>query len=83
MDPPDFICSKCGGAMEVGMIADQSYGAALQSRWFEGNAKETLWSGLKTDGEAVYPVTTYRCKDCSYLESYALKENARQKSIFE
>lgn len=77
-----IICSKCEGAMDIGIIADNTYGGQLQSRWLEGEAKESFWTGLKTDGTAEFKIVTYRCGNCGYLESYALDE-AQKKSIFE
>ena len=74
LNPPDFICGKCGGAMEIGAIADNTYGANLQSRWVEGEPKESFWTGLKTSGKAQFKIETYRCAGCGYLESYATEE---------
>ncbi|HEX8197373.1 MAG TPA: PF20097 family protein [Pyrinomonadaceae bacterium] len=84
MNPPDFICMKCGGAMEIGTIVDQTAGGKMQSRWLEGEPKESFWAGgLQTDGKEKYKVETYRCQNCGYLESYAIEVDTRKKSIFE
>jgi ribosomal protein L37E len=82
MQAPDFICTKCEGAMEVGIIIDHTYGAITQSSWVEGKPERSIWTGLKTSGKEQYNVQTYRCQSCGYLESYAVGE-AVKKSIFE
>jgi len=33
-----------------------------------------VWTGLKTKDREVYPLTSYRCERCGYLELYALPE---------
>lgn len=76
-NPPSFVCGKCQGAMEIGVIADQTYGGKLQSRWLEGKPNESFWTGLTTEGDAQLKVVTYRCQDCGYLESYAFDEERK------
>lgn len=84
MNPPDFICIKCGGAMEIGAIIDHTNGGKMQSRWVEGEPIESFWrGGIQTDGKEKYKVETYRCQNCGYLESYAVEVDTRKKSIFE
>jgi hypothetical protein len=30
-----------------------------------------MWTGLKLKGHETFPVTSYRCEKCGYLEAYA------------
>jgi hypothetical protein len=64
-------CPKCGGEMERGFIADQTYGGVLPSKWIEGAPESSFWTGVKTRGKVDVEVSTYRCAECGYLESYA------------
>lgn len=62
-------CPKCGGEMETGVTLDAyDVGMYNQSKWSEGMTK-TLGIFVGHKGEK--QITTYRCKICGYLESYA------------
>jgi hypothetical protein len=71
------ICPKCRGAMEVGFILDNSYGARLVSSWVEGKPERSKFLGFQQPGSArvgkkrTIETSTYRCTGCGYLESYA------------
>jgi len=52
--------------MEKGFIGDKET-MSRESRQNWGTGINALGSGLDNP----YPVTTFRCKDCGYLESYA------------
>jgi hypothetical protein len=67
---PAPVCVKCAGAMQEGFIPDNTYGEVMQSAWVAGRA-ETGWFGKKVDGKETYPIRTFRCTQCGYLESYA------------
>jgi rubredoxin len=67
-------CPKCGGAMTDGFIVDKTYGGADVPRWVEGEPKKSIWVGLKLGGTKPIEVTTWRCRRCGYLESYAPEE---------
>lgn len=61
-------CPKCGGEMEKGLIADQGYLIAIKSSW----GSELRMGGILNFGlENKKEITTFRCKSCGYLESYA------------
>lgn len=61
------ICPKCTGEMTKGMIGDrESLDNELRQTW--GKNINWLGTGL-TDS---VPVTTFRCDQCGYLESFAL-----------
>jgi hypothetical protein len=57
--------------MEEGFIVDVGYGASSVPKFVTGRPQKSIWTGLKLRGRAQLPVTTYRCRRCGYLESYA------------
>ena len=57
--------------MEEGFIVDDTYGGVVQSKWAEGEPRFSYWAGVRVPRKARHPVTTYRCTQCGYLESYA------------
>ena len=57
--------------MERGFIIDEGYGKRTVPRWVLGEAEVSVWTGLKIRGKDKLDVTTYRCRRCGYLESYA------------
>ena len=65
-------CPRCSGAMEAGYTVDVGYGSTSVPKWVGGEPASSFWSsGLKLRGKEQLPVTTYRCRRCGYLESYA------------
>ena len=71
MRSDDPECPKCRAPMEAGFVLDQTYGAMTQSAWIEGAPERSFWTGVKLKGHQRLPVTTFRCPDCGFLESYA------------
>ena len=69
--PKSLNCLRCSGAMEAGYVVDEGYGTRTVSKWIEGTPEASMWTGLKLRGKDKLDVTTYRCKRCGYLESYA------------
>jgi Domain of unknown function (DUF6487) len=61
-------CPKCGGAMTEGFILDRVSGGDRQSRWIEGTADPSFWTGIKTSGLKQYKLTAYRCDGCGFVE---------------
>lgn len=57
--------------MEPGYIVDEGHGTRTVAKWIAGEPERSMWTGLKTRGKAKLDVTTYRCRRCGYLESYA------------
>jgi hypothetical protein len=57
--------------MEGGYLIDTAYGGTVLPKWAEGEPKKSIWTGLKLRGKEQLEVTTYRCRRCGYLESYA------------
>ena len=64
-------CPRCSGSMEPGYIIDESYGKFGPEKWVEGTPEWSVWTGLKLRGKAKLEVSTYRCRSCGFLESYA------------
>jgi uncharacterized Zn finger protein len=65
-------CPKCSGKMEPGFIKDEGYGTVHPSKWVAGPPEKSFWTGTRTRGRKQVQVTTFRCGECGYLESYAL-----------
>ena len=57
--------------MEAGFIVDEGYGTRTVANWIAGEPEKSMWTGLKTRGKDKREITTYRCRRCGYLESYA------------
>jgi hypothetical protein len=58
--------------MELGIVLDKGhYNLPSASEWLEGQPETSFWSGLKMKGHQKFPVRSYRCPRCGYLESYA------------
>ena len=72
-DSPGKACEKCAGVMESGFVADFTYGAVIQNIWMEGDYEKN-WLGAKIKNKKKYLVETFRCTNCGYLESFAVKE---------
>ena len=64
-------CPRCGGSMETGYTIDVGYGTKAVPKWVAGEPQKSIWTGLKVGGKDQLEVTTYRCRRCGYLESYA------------
>jgi hypothetical protein len=70
-------CPRCRGRMEPGYVMDRGdQNSRHAAQWVEGPPERSFWTGLKLKDRAVLPVTTYRCAECGYLESYATVESA-------
>ena len=69
-------CPYCEKEMERGFLLDFTRNAVINSRWQAGDPQDQKFFGLKTGGvklnkKRTLPVSSYRCSDCGYLESYA------------
>jgi hypothetical protein len=67
------ICPKCQHPMNLGFIAPRSVESSDITRWVEGEPERSFWKSLKVPPEKIFPVTTYRCVSCGFLEAYALR----------
>jgi hypothetical protein len=58
--------------MEAGFVLDhEAHATMTQSAWIEGSPEPSFWTGIQLKGRQRLLVTTYRCRGCGYLESYA------------
>jgi hypothetical protein len=57
--------------MDTGYLLDEGYGKRGPIKWIEKAPEVSMWTGLKLRGRRNIYVTTYRCGQCGYLESYA------------
>lgn len=72
MNVKNLKCLRCGNAMEPGFVMDRAhYSVPTVASWVEGAPERSIWSGLKTQGRDTFPVISYRCEQCGYLEAYA------------
>jgi len=66
-----LTCPRCQGTMEAGYTIDVGYGTKSVPKWVAGEPQKSIWTGLKLSGKDQLDVSTYRCRRCGYLESYA------------
>ncbi len=66
--------------MIEGFIADYTYGSSshsvVQNVWLDGKF-ESNWMGAKVKDKRKFLMTTFRCENCGYLESYATEEKEK------
>jgi acetone carboxylase gamma subunit len=69
-----ILCPKCNIQMHQGYILDAMYGnlVTTSSKWSEGKPKKILSFALSSADTKSMEITTYRCPECGYLESYAV-----------
>ena len=67
----DRKCSKCSGTMQIGFLADRTYGAVVAAAWVEGVPEKKWIGGVKLADKRAYLLDMWRCASCGYLESYA------------
>jgi uncharacterized C2H2 Zn-finger protein len=68
-----ILCPKCNIQMQQGYILDSMYGnlVTTTSKWSKGKPKKILTFALPSTEKKSIEITTYRCPECGYLESYA------------
>jgi hypothetical protein len=64
-------CPKCGKDMECGMLLDRNYTSCRSQQW-QGNC-----GGDGDEFSTLFDVTTFKCTDCGFLESYACDGNSK------
>jgi len=70
--------------MESGWVPDNTQAGLQHQSWTPGEPQPSLWTGLKVERkDRVIPVTTFRCPNCGYLESYAIPESQNSVSVSE
>ena len=60
--------------MSDGFITDQGHGVIVVPNWVEGPPRKSAWTGVRLSGRARSEVSTWRCRRCGLLESYAIEE---------
>jgi len=69
-------CTRCHAHMECGWVPDNTHAGLQQENWSPGEPQPSFWTGLKVKKkDIVIPVTTFRCPNCGYLESYAISQS--------
>jgi hypothetical protein len=72
MSVASLTCPRCQGHMDEGVTLDRIHrGMNTVTQWIEGAPEKSFWTGLKMKGKEQFPVKTFRCERCGYLESYA------------
>ena len=61
--------------MESGWVPDNTYGGLQRENWCPGEPQPSFWTSLKAEIDKFIPVTTFRCPNCGYLESYAIPQS--------
>jgi predicted Zn-ribbon and HTH transcriptional regulator len=70
-----LICSKCKGEMIEGYIPDfETRDFSSRSVWVEGKPGKSFLTGTQAFKETKINIKTFRCKNCGFLESYAINE---------
>jgi predicted nucleic-acid-binding Zn-ribbon protein len=77
MGTENFNCSKCGGQMAKGFIADYSEASYFPTYWIEGEpVNRTLLgiqgSNLEVSGRNKYLIRSLRCEKCGFTELYSV-----------
>lgn len=68
-------CIRCRGSMEPGFVLDRGHHSTAGTQdWVEGEPERSFWTGVKTKGKEKFPVRTFRCARCGYLEAYAIQD---------
>ena len=57
--------------MEPGYVIDEGYGTRTVANWVAGEPEKSIWTGLKLRRKTKVAISSYRCRRCGYLESYA------------
>jgi hypothetical protein len=68
-------CLRCHTPMEIGFVIDGSQRGFLQETWTPGTPQPSFWTGVKLKRDELLKVTTHRCPNCGYLESYAASKS--------
>jgi hypothetical protein len=75
MPQSQLKCVRCQGRMEIGVVVDRAHsGMPTRETWVQGIPKWSRWMGLTIKGLPKFPVVSYRCEKCGYLDSYANPE---------
>lgn len=70
-------CSKCGGKMRLGFLAERGQHSTYVAKWIDGepvNAELFGIQGVNVDvrNRNAFPIRSLRCDQCGFLELYAV-----------
>jgi predicted nucleic-acid-binding Zn-ribbon protein len=71
--PNELKCLKCAADMKQGYVLE--YGDAnlrTETMWIAGPPERSFFRGIIVTDREQYPIESFRCVRCGYLESYAL-----------
>ena len=54
------------------------YGRQAPTTWVEGEIERSPWTGIKFKKRRRFPMATYCCQKCGYMESFADITNQQQ-----
>ena len=58
--------------MQPGFILEQTEAGRQVTHWVGGVPESPVWSfGVKIKNKEHYPIQSFRCSTCGFLESYA------------
>ncbi len=61
----------CDGMMEEGFLFDLGAAGSIAMEWVAGAPQVSRWTGLNLRHARRYATATFRCKQCSFLASFA------------
>ena len=74
-----LMCPKCGGEMDEGFRIDKGHaGCVMPEQWMPGAPQTSFWLGTKADPAKLRKVMTFCCRECGFLESYAVFPTANK-----
>jgi len=66
-------CLKCGGLMVPGFVSDNTVSFwSEKSRLISVSKNSAASTKQQNKRESMYPIITYRCSGCGYIEWYAM-----------
>jgi len=71
MESRSLSCPRCGGGMDAGYSIAKTNKVKSIPKWAPGQPVKSIWTGFKVKNADLKDITTYRCRRCGYLESYA------------
>jgi hypothetical protein len=77
-DPWYRTCLRCGAEMTEGFLLDATHSGTAVSKWVEGRAEKSAWTGLKLGKRRQLPLMAYRCVACGYVDLYAREEPGKR-----
>lgn len=64
-------CLRCDGDMQEGFVVDYDFNGRRPAKWVEGAPTPGLIYEVRLAGKQQYRISTYRCQQCGWLESFA------------